>query len=176
MQIPILQVRQPWAWAYCAGRIDRHGVPRADDYRGPRAVVSSNTNSYRAQTVAWMRENGIEAPENHGLPLGAIIGFVWSDGCVGRADLGTDAVLDHDERFFLRLRDPFPVPAVKRSHWTVDRGLTVADAILFATPARTPLSRAYVETFRAIERGESLSVLNVEPLTQSGGTSRRRRC
>lgn len=162
--IPILQVRQPWAWAYCAGKIKRHGVDRADDYRGPRAIISSKTKSFLPQAIAWMRENGMDdVPRPSRLPIGALVGFVWSDGCCGRAELSADEVaMDDDRRFFLRLAEPLAVAGVVRPFWPIERGLSIDDAIQFAASARGVLPRQYADLFRAIARGESVEGLQGE--------------
>jgi ASCH domain len=72
MTMPALSIRQPWAWAICAGHKDVENRSWKTRHRGPFAIHAGSARP-AASNVEWIRETlGISVPSS--LTRGAIIG------------------------------------------------------------------------------------------------------
>ena len=72
MSLPALSIRQPWAWAICAGHKDVENRSWKTSHRG-LFVVHAGGRSPAAADIAWIRDTlGIVVPAD--LTRGALIG------------------------------------------------------------------------------------------------------
>lgn len=163
--IPIIQLRQPWAWATMSGFRHTHGISspvfsagnpvrrmrETKTDRGIMAVVSSTTLQRVGQTIKWLWENDVAVPRMAELPFGALLGFVDVVDCVRRSSLSESLFLD-EHPWQLVLTDPLPLAKpVLRRFWNVTEGLAVDTAIELLARRRDALGKSYAERIQAME-------------------------
>ena len=110
-----ISLRQPWAWATCAGKRTIENRPAATDYRGLLAVHASSNREDLRLILARYRQPGLS--ESH-FTYGAVIGTVELAAC---AALSQELEADPWAwgPFCWRLRNPrllsHPIPARARA-------------------------------------------------------------
>lgn len=152
MNLPILQMPQPWAWATIAGLRHTHGVEVAHSgVRGPAAVIATTTNLGLGQATRFLRENGIDVPMKKDMPQGAFIGLVEITAAIRRPDVAEYLFLD-EHPWQLVLVRPFQLPVPdRRPFFKVKVGFPVSEALRSLSGCRGECARGYVEQLRELE-------------------------
>lgn len=166
MGIPILQLRQPWAWATITGHRRYHGVKthvfspgnspmrrrrEQKSDRGIAAVISSSTNFDVSAAIGWLREIGCRPPRHSELHFGSLLGFVDVADAIHRSDVAEDPLVDeHPWQLVLatpvELRNP-----LHRRFWKVNEGLGVEEAIELLADCRSQLAKIFIRRLRSME-------------------------
>jgi len=83
-KLPVLSVRQPWAWLIVSGFKDIENRPRRTHYRGPLLIHAGLSLAYYTEeNIAWIRKRfGVCVPGE--LDTGGIVGVVDVMDCVER--------------------------------------------------------------------------------------------
>jgi len=152
MNIPILQLPQPWAWATVAGLRTTHGVDANRDLvHGPAAVVSSTTNAGTGQAIDFLREQGVDVPMKKFLWQGAFVGLVEITTAIRRQDVKEYLFLD-EHPWQLVLVRPFQLPVPDhRQFFKVKVGFPISEALRSLAGCRDACARGYVEQLRDLE-------------------------
>jgi len=69
-----LSVKQPWAWAIMQGLKDVENRTWFTSYRGPLAIHAGK--SFDREALAFIKNSGVDVPDDDDLVFGAVIGFV----------------------------------------------------------------------------------------------------
>lgn len=173
--VPIIQLRQPWAWATIAGHRRLHGVKtnvftpgnsgrrrmrEQKSDRGIAAIVSSRALLEMAAGVAWLRENGYDSPGWANLPLGALLGFVDVVDSIRRQDAAEDPLVD-EHPWQLVLRTPVELKRpLHRRVWKVNEGLGIAEAIELLADCRNPTAKTFIRRLRSLEEASGLAAVS----------------
>lgn len=173
--VPIIQLRQPWAWATVAGHRRHHGVKtnvftpgnsgrrrmrEQKSDRGIAAIVSSGTLFEMSAGISWLRENGFNPPRHTDLPLGALLGFVDVVDSVRRADVAEDPLVD-EHPWQLVIRTPVELlRPLHRRAWKVNEGLGVSDAIELLADCRNPMAKIFIRRLHSLEEVSGLAAVS----------------
>ena len=152
MNLPILQLPQPWAWATVAGLRQNHGVESANSsVRGPAAVVSTISEFGQSLACKFLRENGVAVPMRRDMPQGAFLGLVEISGSVRRA-LAPESLFLDEHPWQLVLVRPFALPVPERRRcWKYREGFPISEVLRALSGRREVCARGYVEQLRELE-------------------------
>lgn len=152
MNLPILQLPQPWAWSVVAGLRHTHGVESAGSaLRGPAAVVATTTNFGQSQACKFLRENGIAVPMKRDMPQGAFLGLVEISTSVRRQFIDEYLFLDSHPWQLVLVR-PFALPVPERRKcFKYREGFPISEVLRALSGRREVCARGYVEQLRELE-------------------------
>ena len=83
-RLPVLSVRQPWAWLIVNGFKGVENRPRRTHYRGPLLIqAGANLSAYTEERIEEIaRDHGVRVPDE--VDIGGIVGVVDVVDCVAK--------------------------------------------------------------------------------------------
>lgn len=86
MKLPVLSIKQPWAWLICKGHKAIENRSWKMNYRGKVLVHTSKDSRYLFEDIRWVREEfGITVPLEE-MEFGRVIGSVVLKDIVSESD------------------------------------------------------------------------------------------
>jgi len=71
----VISIKQPWAYAICAGKKNIENRTWSTKYRGPLLIHAGLKSKFTPENLDFCKKHGVTLPEQATVPVGGVVGI-----------------------------------------------------------------------------------------------------